>query len=264
MIINKGIKPDIERELKWKEYIAHIDHYRYYLTIALQCNVFFYTVTGVVLGVYLNKSNETSQPLLGSLLGFLLLLPILLGASLGGMFVYGGNLWEKAYNNIANITEALSQTGFDVENVPDFHLLRVFLKIFGYIFFGVGALLTLLPCLAWYQTSRNVAWYRAFPRQLFIFVSIALVFMLVGVLIPFIANRVDEKLKEQRIRDQQKLLNNWISHIESTGFDNASVDDGAFFHSLRRYLDQQTVKSFYDGTLTQDSLLDDLRKLEKK
>ncbi|HEX8774904.1 MAG TPA: hypothetical protein VF735_15125 [Pyrinomonadaceae bacterium] len=192
MTINEEIKPDIARELKWKEYTLHIDHYRYYLNISLQGNVFFYTVSGVVLGVYLKTPND-------NFLEFLLLLPILLGASLGGIFIYGGNLWAKAYNNIENITEVLRKSGFEVERAPDIHLLRVFLKTFGYIFFGVGVLLILLPCLTWFQTyRRELPWYKAFPRELYIFVSIAVVFLLIGILIPHIANRIDKKLQGQR------------------------------------------------------------------
>ncbi|HYX72716.1 MAG TPA: hypothetical protein VE732_08095 [Nitrososphaera sp.] len=199
MIANKEIEPDIKRELKWKEYTLHIDHYRYYLTIALQGNVFFYAVTGVVLNAYLGKPNETSR----HDLEFLLLLPILLGSSLGGIFIYGGNLWARAYNNIENITEALSKSGFKVERAPDIHLLRVFLKIFGYIFFGVGVLLTLLPCLIWYQSySGGVPWYKAFPKESYIFVSIAVGFLLLGILIPHIAKQIDKKLQSQRETSQ--------------------------------------------------------------
>lgn len=66
-------------DYRWKEFEIRVEAYRYYLNIALQTNVFFYAITGVVLGFYLNKTTN-------EYLVYALLLPIIIAAVLGGFF----------------------------------------------------------------------------------------------------------------------------------------------------------------------------------
>ncbi len=89
---------------RWKEFEMRVEAYRYYLSIILQTNVFFYAIAGVALGFYLNQtSNEY--------LAYALLLPILIAAILGGIFHHAAVLQKDAAETIENIRTALNNEG---------------------------------------------------------------------------------------------------------------------------------------------------------
>ncbi len=71
--------------LKFEELKIRIEHYKYYLKLALEANAFFYVITGGILGFYLRQPANTH-------LEFFLLLPMLIGAVLGGIFNHGAQL----------------------------------------------------------------------------------------------------------------------------------------------------------------------------
>ena len=159
-------------KFKWEELKLRIEHYRYYVTIALQANVFFYATTGVVLGFYLKTSdelNKTSGEMVKNHLEFVLLLPILIGAVLGSIFIHGAKLQRKAANSIEKIVKELNKVEVEHENlkmsikpISDNHLLHLLLLIFGYIFILVGALLITVPFLKASQLSLEsiLSWER--------------------------------------------------------------------------------------------------------
>jgi hypothetical protein len=130
METKEDLKPNIRRDFQWEELKIRIDHYKYYLNIALQANAFFYVIAGAVLGFYLKGPNET---LSNSHLEYLLLLPILIGTVLGGLFIYGALLQNEAANSIEAIRSDLNDSGLEIKGIPDIHFLQRLLVIFGCI-----------------------------------------------------------------------------------------------------------------------------------
>jgi len=207
---NEDSKNDVVHDFKFKEFEMRVDSYRYYLTIALQVNVFFYFTTGAVLGFYLTGSKE--QPannflefLLSSSgtkaqppnnhLEYFLLLPILIGAVLGGIFLYAARLQKRAADTIETIRGELIKKKIDIREIPDLDLLYILLRIFGWIFFLVGLGLIAVPFL-------KVA---AFPRHLIIFAGIAVLVLITGGRLTYsIAHKLDRKLKRQRTVNNAK------------------------------------------------------------
>lgn len=84
-------------DTRWKEFEMRIEAYRYYLNIALQTNIFFYAITGVVLGFYLNRTNDRY-------LVYAFLLPILIAAILGSVFRYAAGLQRVAADTIEEMS----------------------------------------------------------------------------------------------------------------------------------------------------------------
>lgn len=118
-------------EFQLRKYISHYERYNAYMDIAFKANVFFYVVTGSILGFYLANS---SKPYIK----IALLLPMLLGAVLGGIFLYGSRLWWKARKDIEDLENALIAKNLIIPP-PDLHLLFWLLLIFGAIFLAVAA-----------------------------------------------------------------------------------------------------------------------------
>jgi hypothetical protein len=132
-------------DFRWKEFEMRIEAYRYYLNIALQTNVFFYAITGVILGFYLNKT--TSEYLV-----YALLLPILIASILGGVFIYAAGLQKKAADTIEDIRRELRSEKSDdkrvaIKEIPDLELLYILLRIFGWVFITNGVALVVTPFL---------------------------------------------------------------------------------------------------------------------
>jgi len=129
------------RDFKIKEIEKRITTNQFYLSIAFQANGFFYLTTGVVLGYYLNQKDS-------EYLVYFLLLPILLGTVLGGIFIYGASLNKEASNIIEGLRTSLDEDDrLDVGTIPDVNLLHILLRIFGYILLLVVATLIALPFL---------------------------------------------------------------------------------------------------------------------
>lgn len=127
------------RALKFEELKLRIEHYKFYLKLALETYVFFYLITSGVLGFYLR------EPANGHL-EFFLWLPMLIGAILGGIFIHGAGLQKELATSIKEIrTDDLKL--LDIKSIPDTHLLSLLLLIFGYTFFLIGVLLILVPLI---------------------------------------------------------------------------------------------------------------------
>ncbi len=248
---NEDIEPDIERSLKWKELAIRIEHYKYYLNIALHVTAFFYAITGGVLGFYLKSPDESAK----YHLEYFLLLPILIGSVLGGVFIYGARLQEKAIDSMEYIRhELLERLGLDVKQLHDAHLLNILLRIFGYIFFLVGALLVLLPFFIW----------SPFSKYLIGFSVTAIMILIAGGFLPIIARLIDNRLKKRRKRRGGDKINAWLKIIEAEGFNVSTLEDSGFYYQLRPYLSRKTVESIKDGTVTKDFLEQDIKKLKEK
>ena len=117
-----------------------IDAYQKYINTALQVNAFYYAITGAVLGFYLNKPDGRAV--------YFLLLPIFIGAVLGGIFLYAARLQKGASKKINDITNKINEElypGMEIKTFDDVDLLRLLLLIFAYIFFIVCIALTLMP-----------------------------------------------------------------------------------------------------------------------
>lgn len=181
---SEDMEPDLERTLKWKELAIRIEHYKYYLSTALQAAAFYYAITGGVLGFYLKDPEDAKK----YHLEYFLLLPIIIGAVLGGIFIYGADLQEKAIDSMELIREELRERlGLSIKQLYDAHLLSILLRIFGLIFFVVISMLLMLPFLI------------GTPRTLYLtgFVIAALLIILLGVLLQEIAPGLIHALRNE-------------------------------------------------------------------
>lgn len=125
-----------------------ITSHQHYMNIAFQTNGFFFLTTGAVLGYYLKHINN-------EYLIYFLLLPILLGTVLGGVFIYGASLNRESSFIIEKLRKSLVVDGIVVENIPDVNLLHLLLRIFGYILLLVVLALILMPCIISPVTSKH-------------------------------------------------------------------------------------------------------------
>ncbi|HEV7796695.1 MAG TPA: hypothetical protein VGO73_00965 [Pyrinomonadaceae bacterium] len=248
-----------ERRLKWQELALRIEHYKYYLTRALHVTIFFYAITGGVLGFYLKgpAAFQISQPRSPTnaaspthaedelrmqtkrevqyrqQLELFLLLPILMGAVLGGVFLYGARLQEDAVDTMEHIREDLRERlGVDVGELYDAQLLNILLRIFGYIYFCVAILLGFLPHLNQNPTSR-------------IFKILAIGVFVLGVLLPWIAKWLNRILKVRRRKRMLKIIQSW--RRQPPDFSDGLHTD--FYYELRYYLGEEiTTESFDEKT----------------
>lgn len=126
-----GLNKD-ERDERWKEYTLHIDLYKYYLDLGLKANLFFYVITGTILGFYLTHPEVRYKKVS-------LLLPILLSLALGGIFIHGAILWIRVSRIIRETRRELN-----IKKAPDINLMTVLLIVFGFITLIVGVSMVLL------------------------------------------------------------------------------------------------------------------------
>ena len=164
---NGSLKAEERVKLQFDELKLRVDAYQKYLNTGLQVNAFYYAVTGAVLVFYLNKPDGRVV--------FFLLLPIFMGAVLGGIFLHGASLQKKASKKIEDILDDLNQVpNLNVRTIDDINLLRLLLAIFGAIFLLVGIILTAMPILrASVKTS-------PIPCDLWLFSGIAFCALLIG------------------------------------------------------------------------------------
>ena len=115
-----------EWDATWKEYELHIELYKYYLDLGLKANLFFYFITGGILGIYLQSPASR-------LMKFSLLLPILISLAFGGVFIHGAILWMRVSDVIREIRRELK-----LKKAPDINLMSLLLMVFGTIFLVIG------------------------------------------------------------------------------------------------------------------------------
>jgi hypothetical protein len=121
-----------KRADKWEEYKLHIELYKFYLDIGLKANLFFYLITGTILGFYLTHPEVKYKK-------FSLLLPILISLALGGMFIHAAMLWMRVSRSIRRIRGELN-----IKKAPDINIMTVLLAVFGFITLTVGFSMVLL------------------------------------------------------------------------------------------------------------------------
>ncbi|HLL15256.1 MAG TPA: hypothetical protein VK388_09345 [Pyrinomonadaceae bacterium] len=129
-ITTSGLTEKDKIDFKLRKYVSHYERYNAYMDIAFKANVFFYVVTGSILGFYLANSEKPY-------IKIALLLPMLLGTVLSGIFLYGSYLWWKARRNIKGLEDELIENDLIIPP-PDLHLLTGLLLIFGTIFLIVA------------------------------------------------------------------------------------------------------------------------------
>lgn len=255
-----------ERRLKWNELALRIEHYKYYLTRALHVTIFFYAITGGVLGFYLRgpaafqisqppspnsapspSSAKSPNPVEIELrmqterevqyrlqMEFFLLLPILMGSVLGGVFLYGARLQEDAVDTMEHLREDLRERlGLEVGELYDAQLLNILLRIFGYIYFCVAILLVFLPRIL------NRAW----PSGIFKVLAGGVFFT--GLFLPLIAKWLSHNLKVRRRERMLDRIKSW-SHEPPPDFSNHNRPD--FYYELRYYLGAEMTRGLVDET----------------
>lgn len=255
---NEDMKPDVERDLKWKELSIRIEHYKYYLVTALQAAAFFYAITGGVLGFYLKDPEEAKK----YHLEYFLLLPILMGSVLGGIFIYGAGLQERAIDSMELIREELRERlGISIKQLYDAHLLSILLLIFGLIFFIVVSLLFMLPFLI------------GTPYSLYLmgFLGLAIAILLFGLLLPKLAAWIDARLKKRRITRWKDKIGGWIEEISRPeGFDVSTFKGSDFYYQVLAALSRKTIETINDEKAAENQaaikgfLLADLQNFRNK
>lgn len=263
---NEDIESDIKRELKWKELAIRIEHYKYYLTIALEVTAFFYVITGGVLGFYLkNPAESVKHPL-----EYVLLLPILMGAVFGGIFIYGARLQEKAILSMENIrSELRERLGLDIQELHDAHLLNILLRIFGYIYFIVGIALLLVPFKFAITSSANITPFSklVIPKDLIAFSISAIAVLICGGALPIIARGFDNRLKKRRTAKSllENQIGDWVKDIGAMKEDDIRVlKEHRSYPVWLPHLSKRTHKSIEDGTFRTEFLNEDIRKLKEE
>ena len=179
-------------DYRWKEFEMRVEAHRYYLNIALQTNVFFYAIAGVVLGFYLNRTTN-------EYLVFALLLPILIAGVLGSIFIYAAKLQREAAKIIVDMMEELSREPsedkkLNIKEIPDLGLLYILLHIFGLIFFLIGVALIVTPFL---KAAPFPICQPPTHLVLFAFAG-ASVLIVAGYWTSSFARKHDEKIKDER------------------------------------------------------------------
>jgi len=109
----------------WKEYELHINLYRYYLDIGLKVTVFFFLVTGAILGFYLQHP--------GWMMRLSLVFPFLMCLAFVGISFHGAILWSRITYIIKDIRKELG-----VKKSPDINLLTILLVVYGVVFLIIG------------------------------------------------------------------------------------------------------------------------------
>jgi hypothetical protein len=120
-------------KIQLQKYASHYERYNFYMEISLKVIVFFFVVTGTVLGFYLSNSSK-------DYIKISLLLPMLLGVVWGSVFLYGAYLWLKARCGVLELENELIRKRLIIPP-PDFHLLFWLLVVFGVGFFIVAGLM---------------------------------------------------------------------------------------------------------------------------
>jgi hypothetical protein len=125
-----GLTEKDKIEFQLRKYASHYERYNAYMDIAFKANVFFYVVTGSIVGFYLSNSSKPYVKIA-------LIIPMLLGTVFGAIFLYGSYLWRKARRTIKNLEEELIDKELIIPP-HDLHLLSWLLLIFGIIFIAVA------------------------------------------------------------------------------------------------------------------------------
>jgi len=244
MADNESTEPEEERELKSKELEMRVEHYKHYISIALQANGFYYVTTGGVLGFYLRYANELPIPGVE----FFLLLPILFGSVLGGIFLYGSWLQAKAVEDLNDVRDELrNRLGLSVRRFHDAHLLVILLLIFGIIFFFVVVGLLILPFLLG-RVIPSESFTLVFPTKLSniqIFYNLAIIIIFLGLLIPLIAHLLDIYLKWRRNTTWLRAILRaklWLEADKSGELDISGFKERNFYHAVRPFLDKQILE----------------------
>lgn len=97
-----------------------------------KANLFFYLITGTILGFYLTRPEIKYKKLS-------LLLPMLMSLALGGMFIHAAILWMRVSRFIRRIRGELN-----IKKAPDINIMTVLLVVFGFITLTVGVAMGLL------------------------------------------------------------------------------------------------------------------------
>ncbi len=122
-----------EEKAKWEKEIDRLYRaYESHLDLGLKAVGFFYAILGGILSIYFSGSGRISRDVVIVLLG----LPILMSIILGSIFLYGDWLWRS---EVAFIREKAEE--FKVRIWLKVELLSYALRIFGLLFFIVGAFL---------------------------------------------------------------------------------------------------------------------------
>ncbi len=113
-----------DRELLWRQYSLQVELYKFYLDLVIKLNIFHYAVTGAVLSFYFSRPQETA------LLKYSLILPAVMSAAFGAVFVYAAQLLGITREEVFNIRDKL-----EFESAPEFQVLTLGLRVFAILFF---------------------------------------------------------------------------------------------------------------------------------
>jgi len=132
----KDLQKPSRKEILWRQYSQHTELYKFYLSLIIKVNIFFYGITGAILSYYFTHINQ----------GYIclsLILPILLSFIFAFIFIYGAILMKYPREEMFKIRDKLK-----LYTAPDFNVLTTFLWLFGLLLICIGlAILVLLVIL---------------------------------------------------------------------------------------------------------------------
>lgn len=141
---NKNEKLSCRQEdLLCKQYETLVDLYKFYLTLALNTNIFSYAITGGILSFYFKEQATIAEQQIVQnvdILQFSLVLPIIYSILFGFLSFRGSYLLKKnVQDHIYKICESIK-----LLKAPDMGTAVIFLRISSIIYFCVAIAMTSL------------------------------------------------------------------------------------------------------------------------
>jgi hypothetical protein len=104
-------------ELLWRQYKLHVGLYKEYLGLTLKINAAFYAITGAIV-TYVLAHRADDMPRIA------LFIPVVMGASLFALFLYGAVMLRHTRDEMISIREELQ-----LKTIPELYILRGLLWI---------------------------------------------------------------------------------------------------------------------------------------
>lgn len=99
-------------DLLWKQFVVQVDLYKFFFDMTVKIDIFYYTITGAILGFYLNKGGQ---------IRYALPVPIILGLAPLVFFHHGKKGIEKAKLEVDDIQKRLPlKMRLDIKYLPAF------------------------------------------------------------------------------------------------------------------------------------------------
>lgn len=113
-------------DLLWRQYSQNVELYKFYMSLLIQLNTFYYAITGAIFSFYFANASIPN-------IKYSLVLPLIMSMGLIIFFVYGAILMQVLRNEVFEIRDALG-----LNAAPDLGVLTVLMSIFALVFLAVS------------------------------------------------------------------------------------------------------------------------------